>query len=297
VGLFESTGTQAYLRLSTSEGFEKRVEFTNRPGGRASIWVSEAGDALNVLANGSVGIGTTSPSAPLSIGPADGGKERNPDSAMHITNDCILFGGENNGKQTDSAQISAGKHSPNSLNIVGMSSNTSASNRKIDAWAEGGLNIRGKSNVFTISMDSNNLYFKITNSGQGGTNSNRMIRWDGDNNWDSASDRKLKIDIENEDNILDRLMKLDVKTFRWRGGAKREDKLIGFVAQDVKPLFPAMVGEIEDPETKESTLTLKYANFGVLAMGAIKELKLEYDTQVAILKQEIAVLQEKLDAQ
>jgi hypothetical protein len=37
VGLFESKSSQAYLRLSTREGLGNRVEFTNRPGGRASI--------------------------------------------------------------------------------------------------------------------------------------------------------------------------------------------------------------------------------------------------------------------
>ena len=61
VGLFESTQNNAYLRLSTNEGFDRRVEFTNRPGGRASIWVSRAGDAFNVTRDGNVGIGITNP--------------------------------------------------------------------------------------------------------------------------------------------------------------------------------------------------------------------------------------------
>jgi hypothetical protein len=67
VGLFESTTNQAYLRLQTNEGFGKRVEFTNRPGGRAAIWVSGASDAFNVLANGNVGIGTITPDSKLSV--------------------------------------------------------------------------------------------------------------------------------------------------------------------------------------------------------------------------------------
>ncbi|MFN8395705.1 MAG: hypothetical protein U0176_13790 [Bacteroidia bacterium] len=46
---------------------------------------------------------------------AGNGKEEWPDSSMHITNDCILFGGNNNGKEVNSAQISAGKHVANSL--------------------------------------------------------------------------------------------------------------------------------------------------------------------------------------
>ncbi len=61
VGLFESTGSQAYLRLSTNEGLDNRVEITNRPGGRLSLWTAGAGDVFNITKTGNVGIGTTSP--------------------------------------------------------------------------------------------------------------------------------------------------------------------------------------------------------------------------------------------
>ncbi len=63
VGLFESTGEQAYLRLSTNEGLDSRVEITNRPGGRLSLWTVGGGDALNITKTGNVGIGTTIPIA------------------------------------------------------------------------------------------------------------------------------------------------------------------------------------------------------------------------------------------
>ncbi len=60
VGMFESTGGQAYLRLSTKEGIDKRVEFANRPGGRAALWVGGR-DVLNIVREGRVGIGTENP--------------------------------------------------------------------------------------------------------------------------------------------------------------------------------------------------------------------------------------------
>ena len=56
VGLFESTGSQAYLRLQTSEGDKNRVEITNRPGGRLSLYNPTAGDVLNITKDGNVGI-------------------------------------------------------------------------------------------------------------------------------------------------------------------------------------------------------------------------------------------------
>jgi hypothetical protein len=67
VGLFESTGSQAYLRFSTRDGIDHRVEFCNRPVGRAAIWVAGYGDAFNVTRNGNVGIGTHIPIHKLQV--------------------------------------------------------------------------------------------------------------------------------------------------------------------------------------------------------------------------------------
>jgi hypothetical protein len=68
VGLFESTTTtQAYLRITTSEGLNNRVEITNRQGGRLSLFTSGAGDAFNITRDGNVGIGTTNPSSLLDV--------------------------------------------------------------------------------------------------------------------------------------------------------------------------------------------------------------------------------------
>ncbi len=78
---------------------------------------------------------------------------------MHITNGCILFGGKNSdGNFSDSAQISAGKHKENSLNIVGMGKEVV--DRRIDIWAEGGITIRGRiktpiNNVIAFSASIN----------------------------------------------------------------------------------------------------------------------------------------------
>ena len=61
VGRFESTENQCYLQFLTNEGVDNRVEFANRAGGNAAIWVGGAGDALTVSKNGNVGLGTTNP--------------------------------------------------------------------------------------------------------------------------------------------------------------------------------------------------------------------------------------------
>jgi hypothetical protein len=67
VGRFESTGEQAYLQLMTNEGIDNRVEITNRPGGRLSLFTVGGGDAFNITRDGNVGIGRIDPSARLSV--------------------------------------------------------------------------------------------------------------------------------------------------------------------------------------------------------------------------------------
>ncbi len=144
---------------------------------------NQAGSKFHFITDsGRLGIGGNHPHAPLSI--AGAGKEGGPDGIMHLTNGCILFGGNNNGREVNSAQISAGKHVANSLNIVGMAANADAGTRKVDIWAEGGLVLHGAGgNWLRITLEPNGLVFAIGRSRHGGTSQRRII-WDGDHNWD-----------------------------------------------------------------------------------------------------------------
>ena len=72
-----------------------------------------------------------------------------PNGKMKISRQGIMFGGPNNARELNSAQITAGLHVPDSLNIVGMSSDKNYGSRRIDMWAEGGLNIFGSVNALS----------------------------------------------------------------------------------------------------------------------------------------------------
>ena len=60
-----------------------------------------------------------------------------PNKSLRLSRKGIQFGDTNDGRQVDSAQISAGTHDADALCIVGMS-NKDKSNRRIHMWAEGG---------------------------------------------------------------------------------------------------------------------------------------------------------------
>ncbi|MEM7756409.1 MAG: hypothetical protein AAF297_12350, partial [Planctomycetota bacterium] len=61
------------------------------------------------------------------------------------------------------------------------------------------------------------------------------------------------------------------------------DPHIGFIAQDVRELFPSLVTEGE-------TLTLNYSGLSVVAIAALQELKEEKDAEIAVQRAEIESL-------
>ena len=150
----------------------------------------------------------------------------------------------------------------------------------------GDLKLSSHNNQFRMYLTEKpgtGLMFEIHRAKQNQKDRIKKILWDGDHNWDYVSDLRLKTDIENEGNILGRLMKLEVKNYRWKDDPEAQTKGMGFIAQDVQPLFPSLVGEFKEPEEDEPTLTLKYNDFAVLAVGGLKELKLEKDAEIAEL--------------
>jgi len=127
------------------------------------------------------------------------------------------------------------------------------------------------------------------------TNGWNRAHYDGDSNWDFYSDRRLKRDIQNEKNILNRVMKLDVVNYIFKNNTYNNTE-IGFIAQDVEPYFPSLVSETYDEQLGYDVKSLGYSTFGVVAIGAIKELKEEKDAEIAELHKTIASLTQRLEA-
>lgn len=221
-------------------------------------------------------------------------------------------------------EINAGKIGyqvfDDALGIVGAG--TSGSNRKISMWAEGGLNLHGHIANGLNVHNQNGLMFNVpanyiqvyhssvkTKSfimfrydsgvairGFGGgwgnaSGSERTITWDGDGNWDVSSDRKMKKDIVDAEPMLDRALKVQIRRFRWKQEADDAKLTWGVIAQELQPLFPEMVSVQEGPESdgpKETNLAVGYSAFGMVAIKAIQELKVQQDAETAGLKAEIS---------
>jgi hypothetical protein len=90
----------------------------------------------------------------------------------------------------------------------------------------------------------------------------------------ASSDEKLKTNIKNIENALDKVLNLRGVEFNYieHGG-----KSIGFIAQEVEKVIPELVST----QNGENGLHLKsvaYQNFVALLVEAIKELKSQIDT-------------------
>jgi len=98
----------------------------------------------------------------------------------------------------------------------------------------------------------------------------------------NTSDQRLKQDIEPVSNMLEKVMELQPKSYRWLNSESDSGKLLGFLAQDVEPVFPDSV------DNKSDFKALNYNDFSVMAIAAIQEQQKLIDAlqeEVAQLKQ------------
>jgi hypothetical protein len=135
------------------------------------------------------------------------------------------------------------------------------------------------------------LAFYFTMVGPSGqSSSSRTVSYDGDSNWDFASDRKLKNDIVDAEPMLDRALQVQIRRYRWKDEDKNAKHKLGVIAQEVQPLFPDLVSESKDRDTGESLLSVGYSDFGMIAIKAVQELKTKQDAELGALKAQVAEL-------
>lgn len=93
------------------------------------------------------------------------------------------------------------------------------------------------------------------------------------------SDRRLKKDIADVPmGVLEKVLKLNPVSYRYKVESATAKPTIGFLAQDVDELFPELVTKRKQREGTEEMLSLNYAGFGVLAIKAIQEQQAQVET-------------------
>ncbi len=112
----------------------------------------------------------------------------------------------------------------------------------------------------------------------------------------TPSSAKLKENVQPIRNALEGLAGLEAVRFDWkpeeakaRGGRTHD---LGFIAEDVANAFPEVVFRDDHGEI----LGLDYSRMSAVAVGAIKELRVEHEAEIRTLRQEIEALQQRLAA-
>lgn len=80
----------------------------------------------------------------------------------------------------------------------------------------------------------------------------------------TKSDNKFKENVENVTSCLEKILKLEAKSFKYKGN---DTKHIGYIAQEVQKVVPEVVTEDE-----KGTLYVSYSEIIPLLSEAIKEL-------------------------
>jgi hypothetical protein len=112
-------------------------------------------------------------------------------------------------------------------------------------------------------------------------------------NYVQVSDTRLKKNVEKIPSVFDKIMLLKPVLYEMNNSNPGQEKSIGFIAQEVKKLFPELIhtskgksngyGEIND------LLLMNYSGFGVLAIKGIQE----QQQQLIEMKKEIDLLKEQ----
>ena len=116
----------------------------------------------------------------------------------------------------------------------------------------------------------------------------------GGGSWAVQSDARLKHHVEPLDNALDHLLALRGVNYEYLPSTsplRRPGKHVGFIAQEVREVFPEWVGE-----GKDGYLFVAPTGFEALTVEALRDLKAEQDVEVESLRAANQQMHSELDA-
>jgi len=178
------------------------------------------------------------------------------------------------------------------VGLVGIHTNTPKSDIDIVQSSDG---IAGQAGgvTFTESDDPND-HWRIYNSGTNfsfNRNDVRVAYIAPSGAYTVTSDRRLKKDIEELNSVLKKVIKLKPVKYLYNHQSDNDKPTIGFIAQEVKELFPELVDESEE------LMGMSYANTGVIAVKAIQEQQVIIDLQskeIEQLKNQMTIMMKQI---
>jgi hypothetical protein len=112
------------------------------------------------------------------------------------------------------------------------------------------------------------------------------------NSYGAISDVNLKENILDATPKLDDILRLKVRNFNFK--TNKEEKQIGFIAQELEEVFPSLIEEAKNPKTEETFKTIKTSVLVPMLVKAIQELNQkgqEQQAQIETLTQKVNALE------
>ncbi|UCG28104.1 MAG: tail fiber domain-containing protein, partial [Bacteroidales bacterium] len=281
-------------------------------------------NALTVLKNGNVGIGTVTPAYTLEVegsisANAYYGSENNDYLEIDASeNFRFISNSVERMRINGSGNVGIGDSSPGEkLEVTGNITLSAGANRYIALPDAANTLIIGKNSggimpwgvitdaggYIALRVDglvTKSLYIKDDgNVGVGtSTPSQKFTVYNGTttgtyttSGWQHSSDRRLKTDIRPIQTSLDRVLMLQGISFNWKANSGKRE--YGFIAQDVVKVFPEIVSKDRD-----GYYSIAYGNFAPLLVEAIKEQQeiiVAQQSEIEELKTLMKELLEKMD--
>lgn len=111
----------------------------------------------------------------------------------------------------------------------------------------------------------------------------------------AVSDERVKTNIETLQPVMDRIMQLQPVTYMMKDAVQGQRRSMGFLAQQVAPLFPNLVSSSMPGD--ENLLGLNYTGFGVLAIKGVQEEQVQIDklsTTFSDMETRLKIIEKKL---
>ena len=270
--------SQSYFQIGNQAGTTPALTInhtTNNATFAGNITVSTAGATLNLLSetNGNSTINFADP-ADNNVGQIiyrhNGNSmafDTNDVERMRINSDGLLFVGDTGTTYGYNSHHIARDYSQGYALIV-RNSNTSTQNNSV-------LQLNQAETTSTTQG-----YFLIGRQGDPSSGTNRILIYSNgnvanvNNSYGAISDERLKENIVDATPKLDDLMKVKIRNYNFIG---QENKQIGVIAQEIENVFPSLVEDTKDPESEETTKSVKYSVLVPIMLKAIQELKAEVE--------------------
>ncbi|ABE64553.1 Complement C1q protein [Nitrobacter hamburgensis X14] len=273
--------------------------------------------AMTIVSSGNVGIGTTAPSTPLTLGNAKalgfnsttGYNSGSLGAAIYKWTDNSLFIDNFDGSVVfrrasflpsmvidPSGNVGIGTTAPaKTLDVNGGASIGTTAGSRVQLGTNGSVN-------FIQSITTGNAAFPLSfyqgpgeamridtngNVGIGTTAPSYMLHVNGSvagvGAYNALSDRRFKKNIHPADYGLAAIEKLRPVTFDWISPTSPQlhNRQLGLIAQEVQPLVPEAVSVANDPS---HTMSIAYSTLVPVLIKAVQELKADNDNLRAELR-------------